>query len=271
MDADLKRFIKHIVLFALLVALLVLGLSIGLRAYTRHSEVIVVPDVLTLTPEKAAMFLEKKGLRYKVVDSVHVRTQLPGVILEQKPEPGSHVKRNRIIFLTINAWTEEKVSLPDVKDFSYRQAMALLESVGLRVASVDYVPSEFRDLVLDVRYNGRPIEAGYKLNKGSYVSLTVGEGATSELTIIPDMTGLSLREAIDAAHNQSFNLGNIYYDVTPSDAENAKLYRVYKQSPEPGSSSTMGKKIDLWMTMDEARIQAAKKASSEQGSAVFIE
>jgi len=264
MDPGLKRVLKNIAIFAVILAVLITLVMVGLNKYTHHNEEIVVPDVQSLTTDQAAVFLEKKGLRYKVVDSLYVRSQVIGAILEQKPAPGAKVKTNRIIFLTINARSSETVALPDVKDFSQRQAVATLEAMEIRVASINYVPSEFRDLVLDVRYNGRAISAGYKLAKGSYVSLTVGQGGVASEITVPDMKGMSLSEAIDAAHSRSLNLGDIHYDKTPANAEEAKKYRIYKQEPLAGSPSMMGKKIELWMTTDNALIEADEGTETEE-------
>jgi eukaryotic-like serine/threonine-protein kinase len=268
MNPALKLLLKHLAAFLIITAVLITVVMMCLKAYTRHNDVIVVPDLLTLTPDQAAVFLEKKGLRYKVVDSMYVRTKLRGSILEQRPKAGAHVKSNRFIFLTINARTSELVNLPDVKDFSQRQAVATLEGMEIRVAGIDYVPSEFRDLVLDVRYNGRSIATGYKLPKGSSVVLTVGQGSETGELITPDLLGMTLAETIDATHAQSLNLGDVQYDVTPKDAEEAKLYRVYRQEPVAGMPVSMGKKITLWMTTDEETIQSA---SEEESGGVYIE
>lgn len=268
MNPSLKLLLKHLAAFVIIIAVLITVVMICLKSYTRHNDVIVVPDLVTLTPDQAAVFLEKKGLRYKVVDSTYVRTKLRGTILDQKPKAGSRVKSNRFIFLTINASESELVSLPDVKDFSQRQAVATLEGMEIRVAGIDYVPSEYRNLVLDVRYNGRSIATGYKLPKGSSVTLTVGQGSESGELITPDLLGMTLAETIDATHAQSLNLGDVRYDVTPKDAEEAKLYRVYRQDPVAGMPVSMGKKITLWMTNDEETIQSAME---EESGGVYIE
>ena len=90
------------------------------------------------------------------------------------------------------------------------------------------------------------ISAGFKLPKGSYVTLVVGQSSSLEGEIVvPSMHGLFLEEAIEAAHSKSLNIGNVYYDVTPANSEEAKNYQVYKQDPITGTSTSMGKKIDL--------------------------
>lgn len=266
----MKRLLKNMAAFVAISAILIVLVLFGLKGYTRHNDVITVPDVVSLTPEEASAFFQKKGLRYKVVDSMFVRTKLRGTILDQKPIPGSNVKQNRIIFLTINARSSETVTLPDVKDFSQRQAVATLEGMEIKVAGIDYVPSEFRDLVLAVRYNGSTIPAGFKLTKGSSVTLTVGQGTSMSELIVPDMRGRTLNEAIDAAHGQSLNVGDIHYDIPPVDSEDAKRYRVYRQEPLAGIPVMMGKKIDLWMTTDISLIES-ESASDEESDAIYIE
>lgn len=267
MDPALKLLLKHMAVFVTVVAVLIVAVMLSLKAYTHHSDVIVVPDVQSLTPEQAAVFLEKKGLRFKVVDSVYVKSKLKGSIVDQKPNAGSPVKKNRIIFLTINARSSETVNLPDVRDFSQRQAVATLEGLEISVAGIDYVPSEFRDLVLDVRHNGRSIPTGFNLNKGSSVTLIVGQGAGTAELVTPDLTGMDMTQAIDAVHAQSLNLGDVHYDVTPVNADDARRYKIYRQQPLAGLPSTMGKKVTVWMTTDESLIQT----DSDDAEGLFIE
>jgi len=259
MSDSLKLILKNLLIFAVILTVLIVLVLTGLNKYTQHDSVITVPDVTTLTVENAAQFFEKKELRYKVVDSIRVLTQLPGAILEQKPAPGSQVKQNRIIFLTINASTEERILIPDVKDCSQRQAVATLEAAGLRVRDVEYVPSEFRDLVLGVRYKDRNITPGFKLPRGSSVTLVVGQSMAGGEVIVPSMHGLFLQEAMESAHSRNLNIGNVYYDVTPANTEEAKSYQIYRQDPITGSSIEMGKKVDIWMSTDLNLIAAPEE------------
>lgn len=251
----LKRILKNLMIFAGIIVLLIVVVLIALNKYTHHDSVITVPDVASLTIEEAAPFFDKKDLRYKVVDSIWVPLQAPGVILDQKPAPGALVKQNRIIFLTINASSDETLSIPDVKDFSQRQAVATLEAIGIRVGDVQFKPSEFRDLVLDVRFNGKSMSAGSKLPKGSSVILVVGQGYSNGEIVVPSMHGLFLDEAMETAHSKNLNIGTVYYDVQPTSKDDAKTYQVYKQNPITGKSTKMGKKIDIWMSSDLNRIE----------------
>jgi eukaryotic-like serine/threonine-protein kinase len=249
MQYTTKRILKHLIAFVLIVIVLIVALLIGLRKYTQQDSAVTVPDVTSLSVENAIPFLEKKGLRYKVVDSVHVETCAPGVILEQKPAPGSSVKQNRFVFLIVNSVSEEQIIFPDVKDFSQRQAVATLEAAGLRIASIEFMPSEYRDLVLGVRYQGKTVAAGARLPKRSAVVLIVGQGDGGQEITVPSLHGLSLNEANVLAHENSLSI-NINYDVTPASTDEARKYRIYRQKPITGSTTASGKSIDVWMTTD---------------------
>jgi len=255
MSDSWKRILKNLAIFAVLLAVLIVVVLAVLNKYTQHDSLITVPDVTTLTVENAAPFFEKKNLRYKVVDSIRVPTQVPGAILEQKPAPGAHVKENRIIFLTINAASEERIAIPDVKDCSQRSAEATLIANNFRIRDVQFVPSEFRDLVLGVSYNGQNLPAGAKLPKGSSLTLIVGQSSNGEMLTVPSMRGLSLKEAIELAHGQSLNIGNPHYDVTPASTAAAESYQIYRQEPITGSSASVGTKIEVWMTTDFEKLE----------------
>ena len=44
--------------------------------------------------------LKQQGFEYKI-DSVYVLDQPPGAVIEQDPDPGTNVKENRTIYLTV--------------------------------------------------------------------------------------------------------------------------------------------------------------------------
>ncbi len=263
MNKNSKLVIKNAIIFIVVLAIIIVAVQLGLKKYTHHSEVIIVPDITSLSVEEAAVFIEKKGLRYKVVDSLHVKSRLPGTIIEQKPTPGSKVKLNRFVFLTINASNDEKIVMPDVMDFSQRQAMATLSAVGINVADVEYVPSEFRDLVLDVKYNGRVIPPGVQLPRNSQVTLVVGQGDSKGEILTPSLIGMTMDDAIENVHQKSLNMGDLHFDKTPKNPEEAKSYMVYRQDPKQGSPVSMGQKIDLWMTTDVSLIEDQSDFSEE--------
>ena len=167
--------LKHLIFIGLVFVALVWIVLHGLDIYTRHGESVTVPDVKRMQAEDAKALLSRYRLRSEVIDSVYVDNIPRGAVVEQIPRENSSVKENRIVFLTINYNLPRKV-----RDMSYRQAVAILEGIGLSQPEIEYVASEYKDLVLDVVYNGVSVEKGLKLPVSSRLKLFVGNG-TAEI------------------------------------------------------------------------------------------
>lgn len=168
--------LKHLVFIGLVASILIAAVLYGLDIYTRHGEFVTVPAVRRMQAEDAVALLARYGLRSEVIDSVYVDDIVKGAVVEQIPREGSSVKDNRIVFLTVNSNLSRKVTVPDVRDMSYRQAVAILVGVGLPEPEIEYVSSEYKDLVLDVVYNGVSVDRGQKLPINSRLRLFVGNG-----------------------------------------------------------------------------------------------
>src|ERR1035437_216904 len=137
---ELKKFWKEtfggFVLKNVLVAIgIIVAISwitlICIDFYTHHGEAEVIPDLRGSYVEEAEVILAKKGLYPQVIDSVYVRDKKLGTIIDQIPGANSSVKTNRPVYIIINSRKVHQVSLPEISDVSFRQADAMLKSVGL--------------------------------------------------------------------------------------------------------------------------------------------
>lgn len=248
MKSGFKKFLIHTAAFVLAIVLAFIGLNIWLKSYTRHNKALPVPDISLMALEDAVFTLKDNHLRFEIIDSVRNAEHPAGVVLEQRPKAGAKVKENRIIYLTINAQEEKYVPVPFVKDFSQRQAIATLKAVGFKVSDIRFAPSQYRDLVLDVQLEGQSVENGASLPIGTELELVVGQGPSDEKIAIPDFIGKSLDSVVIIAHESSVNIGEIRYDVEPSNKKDAENYFVYMQDPAPAMHYNMGKHVDIWMS-----------------------
>ena len=244
-----KFFWKNIGIAFVVSMLLLLVTILMLNRLTRHGEQIEVPDLIGLNEEEARVFLTQKGIVPDIIDSVQIRDYKPCEIVEQNPAPHTFVKKNRHIYLTVNARQKRMLPVPDLKDVSFRQAKAMLESVGFEVSGVVYVPSEFPGLVQNVRYENVAVDAGTRLPDGARVELVVGQsGDSNDLVAVPSFLTLSYDEAQRALADAGFVLGAVVNDETIlSDAEQQEAF-VWKQIPQSNEWVTRGKRIDLWLT-----------------------
>lgn len=180
-ESFLGKIFKNKIFANIIIIVLVLGLLLvltffGLNLYTRHNQSISVPNVKGLQVEEAATFLSSAGLKYEVVDSVYRRGGTPGAIIEQIPKSSSMIKVGRTIFLTVQAKGQPMISVPDLTDYSQRQAVSLLEATGFTNIQIEEVASEYKDLVISVTYNNKPLSKGQKVPLNAFVRIQVGNG-----------------------------------------------------------------------------------------------
>ena len=179
-------YVKNITGIILITIILIAGVLFWLDMYTHHGEAVIVPDVKHMQVDEAGFAFEKAQLRYKVVDSIHVKNADPGSIVEMIPPSGSKVKTNRIIFLKINSFSAKTLILPEVKDLSQRQALAMLKAVGFENVSVKQVSSPYKDLVLGIEYKETEIQAGERIPEAGRLVLLVSSGEYDEDSISID-------------------------------------------------------------------------------------
>ena len=172
-------YTKNILLSIFVTIALFLGLKWWLNDYTRHGQSVIVPDVKGLSIEEASTFFHNSNLRFEVVDSVYNKGTQPGAIVETMPTAGTKVKEFKNVYVTINANTSRASIIPDVKDQSYRQAIAKLNAAGFKDVQVKYKPEAYKDLVLGLEYKGRSINAGERLPLDSRLVLLVSDGEKS--------------------------------------------------------------------------------------------
>jgi len=171
-----NSIVANIALAAIIALVLVYGTLKWLESYTHHNQGVVVPDVKGLKVEEAAAFLKNSGLRYNVIDSVYSKSVEPGSIVEVVPAVGAKVKEGRIVFITVNALTSQMAPIPDIEDISFRQSYAILKASGFESVEIEYVPGEFKDLVMDVTWQNRSLREGELVPLSAPLILKVSSG-----------------------------------------------------------------------------------------------
>lgn len=166
----------HLLAVTVTTCILVFIVLKGIDIYTNHNQAVQVPDVKGLQIEDAKAFFVQNKLRYEIVDSVYSKSDRPGAIVELRPEANSRVKKNRIVYVTVNAKSEETTPIPEVTDISLREALALLEARGFKGIEWKYVKSNFRDLAVGVEYGGQIVSSGTRVPLTAKLILLIGDG-----------------------------------------------------------------------------------------------
>ncbi len=169
-------YVKNILLMVIILLILIFGALFWLSGYTKHGQKIVVPTVRGLQVEEAAAILRASNLNYEVVDSIYEKRGVPGGVLEQVPRENTNTKEDRTVYLIVQAKAEQLVSIPDLADYSQRQAEALLNALGFTNIKIEEVASDYKGLVISVEYKGVALRSGQKIPKGSVLRMKVGDG-----------------------------------------------------------------------------------------------
>lgn len=187
-----NSILKNISVMVITGIILVVIVLLLLNLYTRHGQNVVVPRLEGLQIEEANIILKAKGLHAEIVDSVYLRDAVPGAILDQTPKSDNKVKEGRSIYVTVYSKNPQQIAVPGLVDYSTRQAVALLNSLGFTQLSIEEVASEYSGLVMVVEYHGRALLPDEKIPAGSPLNLKVSSseladslGVNDEIIIAP--------------------------------------------------------------------------------------
>jgi beta-lactam-binding protein with PASTA domain len=169
-----RKFFLNLFIIAILITVL---FFVGIRwldRITGHGEFVVVPDFRNQKVRQLSEFTKDKQVMFQIIDSIYDPHGKPGIVLKQDPEPGSHVKHNRTVYLYVTGMVPPGVSMPKLLDRSERQARLILASYGLRAGKVSEVEADCNGCVISQSIRGKEVTPGASIKKGSIVDLVIG-------------------------------------------------------------------------------------------------
>jgi len=203
---------------------------------TGNGETEKVPSVIGLDVAAAEKNLTALGFDVELQDSIYVDTLARNAVLRQTPEADEIVKKGRTVYLTINRVVAPQVDMPNLVGFSIKSAETYLKVLGLRLGSIQMVPDQNKNVVIDQLVNGKPIAPGSKIPSGTLIHFLVGDGGASGGMLIPDLVGLTYEQAKAQLISLGLNLGVV--SVNGSIVDSASAF-VFDQNP-----SAYGSQID---------------------------
>ncbi|HEV3223391.1 MAG TPA: PASTA domain-containing protein [Puia sp.] len=236
--------------FIFLVVLLLLFLG-SLDIITHHGKTMKIPTVVGQSIDQARKTLESQGFEIQIQDSIYNDTIPPLQVIKQFPEADNLVKVNRTVYLTINRAVAPEVDMPNLLSMTFRNAEMVLRRYGLKLGDTLFKPDFARNSVLDQQYKGESIKPGTKIQQGSEITLVLGNGVGIEF-IVPDLFGLTCRDARAAISEAGLLVGSVVPDVDVKDTMNAYVYR---QNPDrydyekKVNHIRQGQIMDIWVSV----------------------
>lgn len=215
--------LKHLT-WMVVVSLGILALVLlAVKFYARQGQEFMLPDMVGADIEDMRAD-DSLSVEYVIVDSVYNEHDAGGRILTQDPKGGTMVKKGRKVYVTITAYSADKTFLPDLCDLTLRQAVSQIYSIGLQGGTLRFVESPDRNAVLSVSQNGRTLQTGQEVTRGSRIDMVVGLGDEGGYAVVPFVIGKTAKEARREVLSASMNVSREIYDAGSSRA-NAVVYR----------------------------------------------
>ncbi len=260
----------------LLIAAIILAMAViahvVMQIGTRHGSRRTVPDFSGVQLLEAQRLARRHDLKLQINDSLFVPAYEGGIVLDQLPKGGVEVKPGRTVYITINSFRQKMVPVPFVADRSLRQAKNMLEIAGLEIAQLIYRPDMATNYVLDEYFGRQRITETTRVEAemGSGVTLYVGVQPGHNVTVVPQIIGLSLRDAKSRLWELGLNVGKVAFD-DGINLLNQKDAHVYMQSPKAERHVVLGAKVDLQLTLDGQKVTARLRDAEEQAAEAFME
>lgn len=216
---------------AALAGYLVTCVAYPARLITRDE---VVVRVLGLPRAAAERELEAQGFKTKI-DGDEADPVIPaGHVVWQDPPPEVALPAGATVGLTLSSGPSP-VNVPDVVAFELDQARLVVEAAGLRVGSVDSIPSAAEAGVIVTSRPG----TGASRAAGSAVDLVVSRGPAD--IRIPDVVGLKQEDARQRLEATGLKVGTI----TTRQSRRGGAGIVVEQRPAAGVLSPREGRVNL--------------------------
>jgi len=240
-----REILLHLLLIFGVGLLLILSFFYVYLPYTtHHGQTITVPNLVGKHMNELPDFLEVRELDFKIDDSSFVPNAAPFTVYQQYPLAGSQVKQFRKIYVSIYAKNPPSVIMPNLVNRSLINAQRELESFGLLLGNLQYVPDIQQNAVLKQQVNGLDIKAGVSIAKGTKIDLLVGDGYGIQEFEVPNLAGKPLDEATIVLQGSGLQIGVIIYEKNEDMPEGA----IVKQKPSPGVKIRVGDVVDVWVS-----------------------
>ncbi len=150
---------------------------------------------------------------------------------------------------------EDNVKVPELIGKSLTDSESLIAESGLKIAKItEQSSTEYPQGII---INQEP-KGGVEVKAGRGIYLTVSTGATA--SNVPNVTGISLREARMAIMNAGFRVGNITY--SPSDLYGSDT--IISQGIRGNSAAEPGSSVDLIVSKgSETQVQVPNIVHSD--------
>lgn len=197
---------------------------------------VTMPDVVGKLAVEAQQILQGRGVGFRVEDRIYNPAPVDSVV-RQSPPPGTRVKVGQYAHLVLSLGPQ-KVTIPPLQEKNVRAARIALLRSGMQVGEVTsvYLLGWPPDTI--VRQEPMP---GTTDVTSPHVDLLVSMGPRPAAYVMPELTGLSLRDAEGKLSSGGLKVGKLTFVPVPGTLHGT----VTVQSPPRGVRVDSASSIEL--------------------------
>jgi len=231
--------------------LLVAGASayLTLTFIIKSEDTVIVPDLVGKDVVSALELLTDLQLNTKVSGSEYSHQFPKNHVTFQEPEAGSEIKNDRDVRIMISKGTRN-ILMPNLVALSEQQARMIMEENGI---SRGHLSQTFNQNIAKDQIMAQVPAPGVMITRGASVDILVSMGDRAAELKMPDLSGLTLDEAVFRVEKNNLAVGAIQSQFIKQKPRNIVIrqeplagYRVIENSPvhlvinRPPGKSTKG-------------------------------
>ena len=214
-------------LWLVLLLLLVVGGLLAWYFLSRGSDKAVVPNVIGLREQQAAIKIHDQGL--DVLARTAASNRPPNVVFAEKPGPGTQLGKGQTVTIFVSSG---RLAVPNLIGLKEPQAVQKLQTLGFKVAVKRVASTHPKGIVID-----QEPTAGVTAVSGTTVTISVSSGVKP--VVVPRVVGQTQGDAVQAL--TKIGLEPVLQNV-PSDKPAGT---VVGQKPPAGKEVEKGSKVTV--------------------------
>ncbi len=197
-------------------------------------------DVKGMLQEDAETKLKAQGIDFYTIQFEESDTVEAGMVISQSVEPGIMVSASDNLVIVVSSGTQS-IPVPDVVGKDAMEAAQILQDAGFETQfAYEYSDDVEKDKVIYT--NPDP---GVSAPKGSKIIITVSNGKEYIEAVVPDLKGMTKKEAKKALEEAGLELGEVYEEYS----DTVEKGKVIRQSTSPNTTVNSGNTVDITISL----------------------
>lgn len=197
-------------------------------------------DVKGMLQEEAETKLKAQGIDFYTIQLEESDTVEAGMVISQSVEPGIMVSASDNLVIVVSSGTQS-IPVPDVVGKDAMEAAQILKDAGFETQfAYEYSDDVEKDKVIYT--NPDP---GVSAPKGSKIIITVSNGKEYIEAVVPDLKGMTKKEAKKALEEAGLELGEVYEEYS----DTVEKGKVIRQSTSPNTTVNSGNTVDITISL----------------------